>query len=311
MRKSFLIRTFLLAVALAMVAAIMFYAVSFGRKAVTEIAPRQSLFEQFVTAGGPIVWFVLLPMSVGMVYLAAELALTIRRKKLLPADARTNIVEIIRRQGAGGLAAELAESTDFLSTAVASAVSQAGGDWFRLRNLLFESLQQQTGRLVRKTDWLNLIGNVSPMVGLFGTVVGMIKLFNTIVTAGGQPHPAQLADGISVALVTTFWGLLIAIPALAIHGVFQNRLETLLSDAIAEAELILPTLKLPLTSSSTAEQQKHSQPLPPRGTSAPPSALPKQVMEVRSKSQAPPVVSKPVLSEVERAEPLRQSSSPL
>ena len=289
----------MLAVALAAVAAIMLSAVSFGHKAVTEIAPRQSLFEQFVTAGGPIVWFVLLPMSVGMVYLAAELALTIRRKKLLPADARTNIVEIIRRQGAGRLAAELAESTDFLSTAVASAVSQAGGDWFRLRNLLFESLQQQTGRLVRKTDWLNLIGNVSPMVGLFGTVVGMIQLFNAIVTAGGQPHPAQLADGISVALVTTFWGLLIAIPALAIHGVFQNRLETLLSDAIAEAELILPNLKPPLARTSAGEEQKRSQPTP------------RKVLEVRSKPQAPPVVSKPVLSEVERAEPLRQSSSQL
>ncbi len=63
MRKSFLIRTFLLAVALALVAAIMLSAVSFGRKAVTEATPRQNLFEQFVTAGGPIVWFVLLILT--------------------------------------------------------------------------------------------------------------------------------------------------------------------------------------------------------------------------------------------------------
>jgi biopolymer transport protein ExbB len=282
MRKSFLIRIFSLAVALALVAAIMLSAVSFGRRAVTEIGTRQNLFEQFVTAGGPIVWFVLLPMSVGMVYLAAELALTIRRKKLLPAEARTNIVEIIRRQGTGKVAAELAEKTDFLSAAVASAVSQAGGDWFRLRNLLFESLQQQTGKLVRRTDWLNLIGNVSPMVGLFGTVVGMIKLFNAIVTAGGQPHPAQLADGISVALVTTFWGLLIAIPALAIHGVFTNHLESLLSDAVAEAELILPTLKPPLSQTGTSPaplggEQKRQQTV----------ASPRKVLEVRSKPQTP------------------------
>ena len=71
----------------------------------------------------------------------------------------------------------------------------------------------------------------------------MIKLFNAIVVAGGQPQPAQLADGISVALVTTFWGLFIAIPALAIHGVFRNRIEALAGDAVTESENIVPEIR--------------------------------------------------------------------
>ena len=112
-----------------------------------------------------------------------------------------------------------------------------------MRSALDESLQEQSWALVRKIEWLNLIGNVSPMVGLFGTVFGMIKLFNAIVVAGGQPQPAQLADGISVALVTTFWGLFIAIPALAIHGVFRNRIEALASDAVTESENIVPEIR--------------------------------------------------------------------
>ncbi|MHC4455943.1 MAG: MotA/TolQ/ExbB proton channel family protein, partial [Planctomycetota bacterium] len=132
------------------------------------------------------------------------------------------------------------------SKAVVRAIEQGRGDWFRMRNLLFESLQEQALGYVRKIEWINLIGNVSPMVGLFGTVFGMIKLFNAIVMAGGQPQPAQLAEGISVALVTTFWGLFIAIPALAIYGVFQNRIEALASDAVAEAENILPQIRLSL-----------------------------------------------------------------
>jgi biopolymer transport protein ExbB len=90
------------------------------------------------------------------------------------------------------------------------------------------------------------------MVGLFGTVFGMIKLFNAIVTAGGQPQPAHLAGGISVALVTTFWGLFIAIPALAIHGVFQNRIETLANDAVIEAENIVPEIRQSLKKQSPA-----------------------------------------------------------
>ena len=77
------------------------------------------------------------------------------------------------------------------------------------------------------------------MVGLFGTVFGMIKLFNAIVISGGQPQPAQFAGGISVALVTTFWGLLIAIPALTVHSILRNRIESLTADAAEEVENIL------------------------------------------------------------------------
>jgi biopolymer transport protein ExbB len=213
---------------------------------------RLSLFEQFVIAGGPIVWFVLLPMSLVTVYLSVEYGLTIRRKKLLPCGVGAKTVHIVRQHDPGQLQARIADRGDFVSVAVVKAVTQGKGDWFRMRNLLFESLQEQASRLMRRIEWLNLIGNVSPMVGLFGTVFGMIKLFNAIVTTGGQPQPTHLAGGISVALVTTFWGLFIAIPALAIHGVFQNRIETLANDAVIEAENIVPEIRQSLKKQSPA-----------------------------------------------------------
>lgn len=244
MFKSFLVRMFLLAIALGAVGVVI-VAMTGGRFAGggSEAAQSQSFFEQFVISGGPIVWFVLLPMSFVMVFLAAEHSLTIRRKRLVPFGVGAGIVEIIRRDGTGQLGSRLADSEDLVSVAVAKAVSEGRGDWFRMRSVLGESLQEQAWSLLRRIEWVNLIGNVSPMVGLFGTVFGMIKLFNAIVVAGGQPQPAQLADGISVALVTTFWGLFIAIPAVAIHGVFRNRIETLVSEAVEEAEDIVPEIR--------------------------------------------------------------------
>ena len=98
------------------------------------------------------------------------------------------------------------------------------------------------------------------MVGLFGTVFGMIKLFNAIVMAGGQPQPAQLAGGISVALVTTFWGLFIAIPALAMHGVLCNRIETLVNDAVVESENIVPEIRRSLKKQKQAKAQHSGEP---------------------------------------------------
>jgi len=262
MRKSFLLKTSLLVILLAAVLAVIVTGFPFrdvlrngvpatmradSGGAAIEAAQTQTFFKQFVIAGGPIVWFVLLPTSLVTVFLAAEHSLTIRRKKLLPRGIGAKTVQIIRRFGPGQLASRIADRTDFVSIAAVKAVAKGGGDWFRMRNALAESLQEQAWGLMRKIEWVNLIGNVSPMVGLFGTVFGMIKLFNAIVTAGGQPQPAQLADGISVALVTTFWGLFIAIPALAIYGVFRNRIETLVSDAVAETENIVPEIRRSLS----------------------------------------------------------------
>jgi biopolymer transport protein ExbB len=259
MRKTFLLKTAFL-IGLAVLVAVLI-AVLRGQSGSSEAATGQgqTLFEQFVIAGGPIVWFVLLPMSLVAVCLAIEYSLSIRRERLVPRSISSEIIEQMQRFDAGQLSARIAEQDDFVSTAVVRAINKSGGDWFRMRNLLFESLQEQALGLGRRIEWLNLIGNVSPMVGLFGTVFGMIKLFNAIVTAGGQPEAAQLAEGISVALVTTLWGLFIAIPSLAIHGVFANQIETLLSDAMAEAENILTEMRSGLKHPAAVQQPKLKQ----------------------------------------------------
>lgn len=232
---------------------------SFGTDA-TGAARTQTFFEQFVIAGGPIVWFVLLPMSFITVYLAVEHSLTIRREKLVSGSIGDRIVAIIRARGPGQLEARISEQNDFVSVATVKAIAHGRGDWFRMRSVLDESLQEQAGGLLRRIEWINLIGNVSPMVGLFGTVFGMIKLFNAIVMAGGQPEPVQLAGGISVALVTTFWGLFIAIPALAMHGVFCNRIETLVNDAVVESENIVPEIRRSLKKQMQAKAQHSGEP---------------------------------------------------
>ncbi len=280
MNKSLLIKTVALTASLAgVVGAIYFVTRGFASR-LGRSGELPTFFSQFVIAGGPIVWFVLLPMSLITVYLAALYFLTIRRSKLLPDGAVAGITGAIRQFGLGRLDARLADRRDpckgpvgLVAVAVAKAVGAGGGDWFRIRNILAESLQDQASGLLRRIEWLNLIGNVSPMVGLFGTVYGMIMLFNAIVLAGGQPQPVQLADGISVALVTTFWGLLIAIPALAVHGVFQNRIEALVNDAVMQAEAIMPEIRRGLERQKRAQAQRTANtPQPVREVTARPTA---------------------------------------
>jgi biopolymer transport protein ExbB len=201
-----------------------------------QAARTPTLFEQFVTSGGWIVWFILLPMSFATVYLGVFYGFTIRQKILAPAGIGDEIGKMASAISTKELVGTLEKQDDLVSASIAEAIRKGRDDWFRLREAFFESVQDRASRLLRTIEWANLIGNVSPMVGLFGTVVGMIELFGAIVTAGGQPQPVQLAHGISVALVTTFWGLLIAIPALSIYGIFRNRIEAIANEAISQGE---------------------------------------------------------------------------
>ena len=102
---------------------------------------------------------------------------------------------------------------------------------------------ERTSRLYRKIEWLNLLGNVAPMLGLLGTVWGMIVAFGEIEAKGGKANPEDLAGGIMVALVSTFAGLVVAIPALAGYGIFRSRIEQMAMEASLVAEELLANFK--------------------------------------------------------------------
>lgn len=78
--------------------------------------------------------------------------------------------------------------------------------------------------LMASVDWLADIAAIAPLVGLLGTVLGMFQAFGGIaadVTAGAKP--LVLAQGVSQAIVTTIFGLVVAIPALLFHAIFRRR----------------------------------------------------------------------------------------
>jgi biopolymer transport protein ExbB len=81
------------------------------------------------------------------------------------------------------------------------------------------------------------------MIGLFGTVYGMIVAFGSIVASGGNADPVALAGGIGTALVTTFWGLLVAIPALAGYATIRNRIDALNGEAEGQVLEMLQRFK--------------------------------------------------------------------
>ncbi len=202
----------------------------------------RTFYRHFFVAGGPIVWFVLLPMSVIAVYLAIDLLVNTRRKRLLPAGIASEIATHAVRYGLGALTMKLAGRTDLISRSILRSLEQGrqmGGSAQAVRQFAAEALQERGMQLMRKAQWCQIIGSVAPMVGLFGTVYGMIGAFNLLGQGTSGPRYEMLAEAISMALVTTFWGLLVAIPALFLYGFFQTRIEAFISEAAIETEAVL------------------------------------------------------------------------
>jgi biopolymer transport protein ExbB len=78
-------------------------------------------------------------------------------------------------------------------------------------------------KLERNLSGLALIADISPLLGLLGTVTGLIRAFMKIQELGGRVDANQLAGGIWEALITTAFGLFVAIPTLAAYHYFEKR----------------------------------------------------------------------------------------
>jgi biopolymer transport protein ExbB len=135
---------------------------------------------------------------------------------------------------------ELAKADEsFLGRVLATGMSKLSAGYPQAVEGMQAVGEDETMRLEQRLSYIALIGTVAPMVGLLGTVDGMVQSFQVIAQSDTQPKPAQLAGGISMALITTLVGLWLAIPAVAFFGFFRNRLARLVFEAANVSEQLM------------------------------------------------------------------------
>lgn len=188
--------------------------------------------------GSAVIWFLLL-LSMLSIGLIGFMAMTNQRKAIVPAGMVSEVRALLH-SGKYREAIELTgrDSSDF-SRLVHASLQQANLGFSAVIRTLEQAGDELTTARLRRIEYLNVLGQISPMIGLFGTVYGMILAFHSLVAAGGQANPAMLAGGIGTALTTTFWGLVVAIPALAGYAVIRNKIDELTTEASLEAEALL------------------------------------------------------------------------
>ncbi len=192
---------------------------------------------------GAIIIFVLLILSLTAAYLIFEHLMTIRRTDLMPDGLGDRVRESLVSGDIAAARQACNAQPSLLSFVLMHGISDLEFGWNAVEKSLEDALAEQSARLFRKLEYLSVIGNIAPMVGLLGTVIGMILAFQQVASTQGLASAPQLAQGIYQALVTTVGGLIVAIPSIGAFAIFRNRIDQFVAEAAFTAQHVFTPLR--------------------------------------------------------------------
>lgn len=198
-----------------------------------------------------------------------------RASVFMPEGSTEQIREMISQKKFKELIEFTEADPSFVSRALNPALKRAPS-FSSMKEAMETAIGEQTAEQFRKIEYLNIIGNLGPLLGLLGTVLGMIKAFQAMQAAGGNANPADLAGGISTALCHTFEGLALAVPCLACFGILRTIVDRLTVRGALVAEELLLMVKPAETKPAGARPPGVPQPAMPR--KAPPMPAPSPVV---------------------------------
>lgn len=192
--------------------------------------------------GGWLMW-VLLLMSVAALAICLYFLVTLRSKTVTPPRLRRDLTTYLTSDDpneARRLCEDVPSPLSSVILATLDAVRNAPQANSEMIAKVAESEGSHQADLIQgQTQWLLDIATIAPMVGLLGTVIGMLQAFGAVASDIAAAKPTLLAEGVSKAIVTTIFGLLIAIPSMAFYAYFRRRAGKLVAELeCACAELI-------------------------------------------------------------------------
>jgi biopolymer transport protein ExbB len=208
--------------------------------------PAPEGFLDIVLSGGwvgALIVLLLLALSITAAYLVIEHLLTIRRSELMPVGLGDDVRRLLAAGRVPEADAACRKRPSFLSFVLLNGIAEIEGGWSAVEKAIEDATAEQSARLFRKIEYLSVIGNIAPMVGLLGTVTGMIIAFQRVAVTQGSAGAGDLAEGIYQALVTTVGGLIVAIPSLGAFAIFRNRVDQYVAEAAYMAQHVFTPLK--------------------------------------------------------------------
>jgi biopolymer transport protein ExbB len=215
-----------------------------AQAAADKAIPTQSLFDTLI-AGGPVMIPILLS-SFAMLLIVFERMFSLRRRRVAPRLFIERFLLQLRENALDRHEAleRCEEESSHIARVFAAAVRKWGKPAVEVEQAVLDEGERIANVLRRYLRVLNGVSTVSPLLGLLGTVGGMIQAFNVIAKSPAMGRAEMLAGGISVALITTAAGLLVAIPALIFYLYFVGRVDSLVMEIDHQGQELVNLISL-------------------------------------------------------------------
>jgi biopolymer transport protein ExbB len=211
-----------------------------GGGAAAEAKPRSGFMWLIWVSG----WIGLgiLCLSIYFVAQVIRLFIELRTIVAMPPEEVAQAETLLQSRDYQGLYDFTSKSQSFYSRLVSVGIAELPSGLTEAREVMDRTADAETVDMERKISMLAVIGTLGPMIGLVGTLKGMISSFSAIAMGGTTLRADQVAEGISEALVLTFEGVALSVPAIFFFAIFKNRVAKISVETLLAADELVRRL---------------------------------------------------------------------
>jgi biopolymer transport protein ExbB len=175
--------------------------------------------------------YVILLVMITGIAIAIERALYILVKNRIDTNAFVNrLLEFIQRDNMRSAIEFCSVSTAVLPRITRAGLEEAGKSPAEIQNAFELAAMREIPKLEKRTQYLSTIANIATLLGLLGTIFGLISSFQAVANADASMKASLLSGGISQAMNTTAFGLIVAIPCMLAYSIIQEKTNELIDE---------------------------------------------------------------------------------
>jgi biopolymer transport protein ExbB len=192
--------------------------------------------------GGTIMWFILLSSIIGLA-VVIDRFIVLRKAKINVPAFMVRIRGFIKKKDISGAISYCMQEKSPVANIVRKGLKKYKFGHDRVKDAIENAGSQEISKLEKGLPVLASVAGIAPLLGFLGTVTGMISAFMTIQDLAGAANPSDLAGGIWEALITTAFGLIVGIPALALYNYFLSAVKKLVGEMETVANDVIDVIQ--------------------------------------------------------------------
>lgn len=212
--------------------------VAAGKSQAAETTDVRSYVGWFLRSSGAIGFFILV-LTVYFIVTVARLNKSLRPDMAAPPDQLERLEWLLQQQDHKGVINYARANDSYLCRILTLGLLELPNGLQQAQDTMERHGEVEAVEMENRISMLAVLGTLGPMIGLIGTLKGMIASFSVIATSGMQLRTSEVAGGISEALLLTFEGVALSVPAIYFFAVFRNRVSSISVKTMVHADTLL------------------------------------------------------------------------